>query len=136
MARFLFLGWRSRCGHLLYRRNQIFIGLWAARLKPEWESGFPSASSGQALAGRTARFGMTSIFCFQTISKCFKVSPNVWVLVLGFPSLKFSETGRRGGQESRFPSASSGQALTGRTARFGMTSIFCFQPRDGFTKCF
>ena len=40
-------------------------------------------------------------------------SPNVWVLVLGFPSLKFSETGRRGGQESRFPSASSGQALTG-----------------------
>jgi len=40
-------------------------------------------------------------------------SPNVWVLVLGFPSLKFSETGRRGGQESRFPLASSGQALTG-----------------------
>jgi len=56
-------------------------------------------------------------------------SPDVlgfWFLVF-LGSVLFSEAGRRDGWESRFPSAGSGQALTGRTARFGMTSIFCFQ---------
>jgi len=54
-------------------------------------------------------------------------SPNVWVLVLGFPSLKFSETGRRGRQESRVPFGKLRADSHRRTARFRMTSIFCFQ---------
>ena len=42
-------------------------------------------------------------------------------LALVFPSEAGGCDARR---ESRFPSASSGQALTGLLARFGMTSIF------------
>jgi hypothetical protein len=53
------------------------------------DSRFPSASSGQALTRRTARFGMTSILLSNDFTKCFKVSPNVLGLVLGFPSLGF-----------------------------------------------